>query len=363
MAHPIILVAGARPNFMKVGPIHSELVRRGLESMLVHTGQHYDHNMSQVFFDDLGISNPDFYMGVGSDSHSRQTAKIMVQFEELCMKHKPRLVVVVGDVNSTLACAITSAKLHIPVAHVEAGLRSNDMTMPEEVNRVLTDRVSDFLFTTSRGASENLVREGIDSGKIHFVGNVMIDSLTYAVNNMANSTIVSELSLGGIDYGIITLHRPSNVDDYETLSGMLDAIKQISLEKRLVFPAHPRTINSLNSFGFMETIDANDNISITQPLGYLDFVKLVSHSIFVMTDSGGLQEETTFLGVPCITLRENTERPITVTQGTNIIAGTSKQSILNSFSNLDFHSEWSKPELWDGRSASRIVKIIENIDY
>ncbi len=354
----VILVAGARPNFMKIAPIHKQLRHRGVNTLLVHTGQHYDHNMSQVFFDELGIPEPDIHMGVGSDSHSRQTAKIMIHFEDVCLEHNPRMVVVVGDVNSTLACAITAKKLGITVAHVEAGLRSRDIQMPEEINRVLTDRISDLLFTTSRGANENLFSEGCSSESIFFVGNVMIDSLYKAVKHSQKSTILKDIGVVEQGYCLVTMHRPSNVDNLSTLSGLILALEQISREIPIIIPAHPRTVHSLERFEMADRIRNNNQIYLIPAQGYFDFINLVKNSKFVMTDSGGLQEESTILGVQCLTLRKNTERPITVTQGTNKVVGTETKDIIDAFHNLDFSKKTQSPEYWDGKTAHRIAKVI-----
>lgn len=359
---PVILVAGARPNFMKIAPIHREMKNRGIKQLLVHTGQHYDNNMSQVFFDDLGIPVPDIHMGVGSGSHAKQTAAIMVEFEKICNEHNPSLVVVVGDVNSTLACAIVASKMHVPTAHVEAGLRSGDMRMPEEVNRLVTDAISDILLTPSRDADENLLREGRRDEDIYFVGNIMIDSLFDTLRRVEESSILSDLDLDSGGFGVLTMHRPSNVDDLQKLRGIMGALEKICESVRLVFPVHPRTSNKIEEFGLVSEFEDIANLTMIDPVGYLDFIALVSGSRIVITDSGGIQEETTALGIPCITMRENTERPITVSQGTNRVVGTEPSSIISevieSLARSD--GESSIPEYWDGKTAKRIVDVFES---
>lgn len=358
---PVILVAGARPNFMKIAPINQEMRKRGIGQLLVHTGQHYDNNMSQVFFDDLGIPEPDIHMGVGSGSHAKQTAAIMVEFEKICIEHSPSLVVVVGDVNSTLACAIVASKMHIATAHVEAGLRSGDMAMPEEVNRLVTDAISDILLTPSRDADQNLLKEGRKEDDIYFVGNIMIDSLFETLGSVGKTSILSDLDLETGEFGVLTMHRPSNVDDRQKLLGILGALREICKSVRLVFPVHPRTSNKIVEFRLMSEFEDIDNLTMIEPVGYLDFIALVSESKIVITDSGGIQEETTALGIPCITMRENTERPITVSQGTNRIVGTNPSSIISEVkSSLNKSSEKPTiPEYWDGKTAKRIVDVFE----
>ncbi len=358
---PVILVAGARPNFMKIAPIYQEMAKRGIDQLLVHTGQHYDANMSQVFFDDLGIPEPDIHMGVGSGSHAKQTAAIMVEFEEICIEHNPSLVVVVGDVNSTLACAIVASKMHIATAHVEAGLRSGDMTMPEEVNRLVTDAISDILLTPSRDADQNLLQEGRSEDDVYFVGNIMIDSLFGTLESVGESSILEDLDLASGEFGVLTMHRPSNVDDRQILVGILDALREICKSVRLVFPVHPRTSNKIAEFQLMSEFEDIDNLTMIEPVGYLDFIALVSESKIVITDSGGIQEETTALGIPCITMRENTERPITVSQGTNRIVGTKPSSIISEVDSSMRESGVNTqiPEFWDGKTAKRIVDVFE----
>lgn len=360
--NPIILVVGARPNFMKIAPLHAELERRGIGQVLLHTGQHYDKNMSKVFFEDLGMPEPDIYLGIGSGSHASQTANIMLDFEKICIDLEPRMVVVVGDVNSTLACAIVASKLHIPIAHVEAGLRSGDLRMPEEINRLVTDALSDLLFTPSSDADENLLKEGKDPNKIYLVGNIMIDSLFENLGRAEKSNIHEELNLKNRDYGVLTLHRPSNVDDKAVFTGIVAALEEICKELPLVFPLHPRTRINAEKFGLIARLDAVRNITMTEPLGYLDFIALTSNSTIVLTDSGGIQEETTAIGIPCITLRENTERPITVLEGTNRIVGSGTTEIIEAV--MEALSKDSKdanvPKYWDGETSTRIADILEN---
>lgn len=358
----ILNIVGARPNFMKIAPIVREMRQRenNFLPLLVHTGQHYDAAMSDSFFCDLGIPKPDFHLEVGSASHAVQTAKIMTAFEPIVLQEKPDWVLVVGDVNSTIACALVCAKLGVKVAHVEAGLRSRDKTMPEEINRILTDAISDLLLTTSQDADENLKAEGVAPEKIKFVGNVMIDSLFYNLEKAKNLKVREKLDLAGKDYAVLTLHRPSNVDEKEVFSGLLDALCEISQKIPIIFPVHPRTRANIEKFGFAELIE-NSNIKLIEPLGYLDFMNLYSQSKLVLTDSGGLQEETTALGIPCLTLRENTERPITIELGTNILVGTNPEKIKQAaHSILESNSKIDKliPPLWDGHSAERICNAI-----
>ena len=374
----IILVVGTRPNFMKVAPIlkaieyHNEKGRRPkIEPLLVHTGQHYDHAMSQSFFEDLGMPRPDINLSVGSGSHAEQTGKVMMAFEPVLQQRRPDLVLVVGDVNSTLACTIAAKKLNIAVAHVEAGLRSGDTTMPEEINRKVTDCIADYLFTSEPSANENLAAEGIHAGRIYFVGNVMIDTLFDHRERAAASTILEELGLREAQrikpYGVATLHRPSNVDSPVIFREICEALATLSKDLPLVFPCHPRTREKVRAFGFRHLGDELkgewNGIMLTPPLGYLDFLQLTANSKIILTDSGGIQEEATIMGVPCLTLRENTERPITVVQGTNRIVGTDKIRILQGF---DLAMEEPKgrlrgPDKWDGQAAERIVEILAKI--
>ena len=357
MEKPIILVVGARPNFMKIAPLYDELKSRGISQLLLHTGQHYDQNMSKVFFEDLGMPEPDIYLGIGSGSHAEQTAKVMVEFEKVCNEHNPSMVVVVGDVNSTVACSLVSAKLWIPCAHVEAGLRSHDREMPEEINRLVTDAIANILLTPSPDGSENLRLEGVVEDRIKFVGNIMIDSLMNNLDRAKESTIHSDLGIKDNHYAVLTLHRPSNVDDQESFTQIISALEEIGPKIPLVFPIHPRTNNRAEEFGLKQRLESIPNIILTPPAGYLDFVSLMAGSRMVLTDSGGLQEETTALGIPCLTLRENTERPITVTEGTNTIVGNSTDAIISAANDiLESGGKAGRiPKLWDGNTASRIA--------
>ena len=354
----VLNIVGARPNFMKIAPIVREMRRREshFKPLIVHTGQHYDEAMSDSFFADLDIPKPDYHLEIGSASHAVQTAKIMTAFEPVVLAEKPDWVLVVGDVNSTIACALVCSKLGVRVAHVEAGLRSGDMAMPEEVNRLLTDRISDLLLTPSTDGDENLLKEGIAPEKIKFVGNVMIDSLFYSLEKSKKSNIREDLNLKAKEYAVLTLHRPSNVDEKETFDGILKALAEISAKIPIIFPAHPRTKSRISEFGFEKLIE-NSNIKFIEPLGYLDFLRLYSGAKIVLTDSGGLQEETTALEIPCLTLRENTERPITIEMGTNNLVGTNRTKITKTaFDVLDRKSSQDAkiPPLWDGKTAERI---------
>ncbi|MGH7496631.1 MAG: non-hydrolyzing UDP-N-acetylglucosamine 2-epimerase [bacterium] len=354
-------VVGARPNFMKIAPLIDEMKKHvGIEAKLVHTGQHYDEKMSKLFFNDLGLPVPDIYLGVGSGGHGEQTGKIMIEFEKIISAEHPDIVLVVGDVNSTIACGLVAVKLGVKLAHVEAGLRSYDRTMPEEVNRVLTDQISDYLFLAERSAFANLEREGVDRQKCFFVGNVMIDSLMKHRERAEQSTILHELKLESKKFGLITLHRPSNVDVKENLENIFGALLQIQRELPLIFPVHPRTRKQMKLFGLDDKIAQARQLILTDPLGYLDFLKLTAHARLVITDSGGIQEETTVLGVPCITVRENTERPVTVSEGTNVVIGMSPQRILEeSYRILEGKAKkGGVPEFWDGKAAERIVRIL-----
>jgi UDP-N-acetylglucosamine 2-epimerase (non-hydrolysing) len=354
----IILVGGARPNFIKIAPLYFELLKcpERFAPLIVHTGQHYDQKMSEVFFKDLGLPEPDINLEVGSRSHAVQTAKIMMAFEEVLLKHKPDLVVVVGDVNSTLACALVAAKLRIKVAHVEAGLRSFDKDMPEEINRVVTDSVSDYLFTTCEDANQNLRKEGISLDQIFFVGNVMIDSLLGYHSKISQSDVLERFQLKEKEYCLLTLHRSSNVDGKETFHKIIRAIQQISKETKVIFPVHPRTQKMMKEIQLEE-----QNLICTEPLGYLDFLKLEESARLVLTDSGGVQEETTFLKVPCLTLRENTERPVTITSGTNHLVGLDPEAIIKEVDVLlgDGYRDFALPPLWDGKASQRIVNVLK----
>ncbi len=355
----ILHVVGARPNFMKVAPILAALrSRSGLTQILVHTGQHYDAKMSDVFFQDLGMPAPDVHLGVGSGSHAQQTAKVMTEIEPVLLREKPDVVVVAGDVNSTIAVALVAAKMGIGVAHVESGLRSRDWSMPEEVNRVLTDRLSDLLFTPSRDGDETLAREGIDPRRVHFVGNVMIDSLRAALPRALQSRIHQQLELTPKAYALATLHRPANVDDPKSLSRVLSALSQIATKLPVVFPIHPRTRARLEADPGLK--QEASSLKLTDPLGYLDFLALTNSARVVMTDSGGIQEETTALGVPCLTMRENTERPVTCEIGTNTLVGTDPlQVVPAALAVLEGRGKQGTiPELWDGHAAERIATIL-----
>jgi UDP-N-acetylglucosamine 2-epimerase (non-hydrolysing) len=441
----LMLVAGARPNFMKIASIinaikmHNASIENStfnIQHLLVHTGQHYDDSMSEAFFKDLDLPKPDIHLEVGSGTHAAQTADIMKRFEPVLLEHQPDVVIVVGDVNSTVACALVASKINYSdnslthslinkrvnrplVAHVEAGLRSFDRTMPEEINRVLTDGISDFLFTTEQSANENLKREGIPEGKIYFVGNTMIDTLLKHKQTAQKSNILNKLGLLTdnqhpeirdqkpttnnqiLPYAVLTLHRPSNVDNRETFQNILEAMKEVAKHLPVIFPAHPRTLNRIKEFNFEDYFNFDSVLSTppphiycVDPLGYLDFLCLMSNSKLVLTDSGGMQEETTILGIPCITLRENTERPVTITFGTNILAGVQKEQIISSaLSELEkYNSTPSKsvystfttqpsalnpqpstfntqnstlntqqsfsPSLWDGQAGQRIINIL-----
>jgi len=358
----IVNVVGARPNFMKMAPLVRALRGRGIDQRLVHTGQHYDDNMSKVFFEDLEMPPPDIYLGVGSGSHAEQTARVMVEFEKVCQEVKPDLVVVVGDVNSTLACSVVSAKLWIPVAHVEAGLRSGDWRMPEEINRVVTDRLAEILLTHSPDADEHLAREGVPPERIHRVGNIMIDSLVANLEKARRSGVLDELSLDSRGYAVVTLHRPSNVDEPATLLRIMGVLHEIAERLPVIFSCHPRTAVRLQGLESYDRLAVRGDLRVLPPLGYLDFLHLLSQSRLVLTDSGGLQEETTYLGIPCITIRENTERPITLTAGTNVLAGTDPEKILTAARPaLDGEAVvGGAPEKWDGKTAPRIVDVFEN---
>jgi UDP-N-acetylglucosamine 2-epimerase (non-hydrolysing) len=349
----VVCVAGARPNYMKIKPVMDALERRGAEVVLVHTGQHYDPAMNDVFFADLGIRPPDRFLGVGSGTHAEQTGRVMTAFEPLLGEVSPDIVVVVGDINSTLACALVTAKAGALLAHVEAGLRSRDWSMPEEVNRVATDRVSDYLLAPSPDAVENLRAEGYREDQIHLVGNVMIDTLLANLERARASAILDEYGLAKGEYGLVTLHRPANVDDPEVLTGLLKALGEIAGRLPLVLPVHPRAAERLAAIG------VPGGIRLVPPAGYLDFIALQDSARLVLTDSGGVQEETTALGVPCVTLRDNTERPITVEQGTNVLAGRDPARIVATVNRvLDGPPAPRRPELWDGRASDRIADVL-----
>lgn len=356
----IISVVGARPNFMKVAPI-SEAFKKYSDKIIhkiCHTGQHYDEKMSKVFFDELGLPKPDYYLGVQGGSHAVQTAKIMVEFEKILLNEKPDLVLVVGDVNSTIACSLVAAKLHIKIAHVEAGLRSFDNEMPEEINRILTDRISNYLFVTEKSGLENLNNEGVPEEKVFFTGNVMIDNLINQLPKINESKILDELNLTKEEYSLITLHRPSNVDTKESLEVITDFLSRLSKKIKIVFPIHPRTKNNLSKFNLLEKLD--ENIILTDPIGYIDFQSLMKNSKVVVTDSGGLQEESTYLKVQCITVRTTTERPVTIDVGTNQMVGVDFEKALSKCDEiLDGKIKTGNiPDLWDGNAADRITEIL-----
>ena len=368
----IMSIVGARPNMMKVAPLMAEMRRHeDIQPVLVHTGQHYDYSMSQVFFDQLRMPEPDYNLEVGSGTHHAQTAEIVRRFGELVQSDRPDMVVVVGDVNSTIACALVAAKEQIPVVHVEAGLRSFDRTMPEEINRLLTDAISDLLFTTEESGNRNLANEGVAPDKVFLVGNLMIDSLVGALDLARESSLRLELGLQPQRYAVLTLHRPSNVDDRDQLTRTLDAIAQIAERVPVLFPAHPRTAAKIGQAGLaaVKTWEGGEipdtGIWMMPPASYLDFLGLVEQAAMVITDSGGVQEETTYLGIPCLTYRNNTERPVTVSMGTNKLVGSDPLQLLSKALELLETSEPGgnrpapvRPPLWDGRTASRIVQIL-----
>jgi len=388
----ILNIVGARPNFMKIAPIQREMEKNSaLEPLIIHTGQHYDEKMSKLFFDDLELPRPARYLKVGSATHAQQTAKIMVEFEKVVDEEKPDLVLVVGDVNSTAACSMVAAKMGVKIAHVEAGLRSFDRTMPEEINRMVTDTLSDYLFVTEQSGLDNLRKEGVPDEKVFFTGNVMIDSLVYFLDKAKNSNIIDQLSLNGNEYALVTLHRPSNVDVKENFEKLLNAFSEIENDLKIVFPIHPRSRKMLTNFGLDDRISAMQNLVLLDPIGYLDFMKLMHDAKLVLTDSGGIQEETTYLGIPCITLRENTERPVTIDVGTNVLVGSDTELVISEAKKVisgerpvtidvgtnvlvgsdtelviseakKVISGQSKkgqvPDLWDGKAAERIVSII-----
>ena len=357
----LISVVGARPNFMKIAPIIKEFSKhKEIQNILVHTGQHYDDNMSKDFFDVLNIPKPDINLEVGSGSNSWQTSEIIKRFEKVCVEYKPDLVIVVGDVNSTLACSIVAKQLNIKLAHVEAGLRSFDMTMPEEINRRVTDNLTDILFVTEQAGVDNLLNEGISKEKIFFVGDVMIDALVSELDKIKNAKTIQKYNLNRGTYAVSTLHRPVNVDNKENLLEILDAFKSIQEKIRIILPMHPRTKKNIDRFGLNDKMKSMKNLIITEPLDYVNFMNLVMNSKFVLSDSGGIQSETTYLGIPCITLRETTEKPVTLNEGTNVIVGNDKEKIiLESIKVLNGDIQNHKiPELWDGKTAKRIVEVI-----
>ena len=357
----IINIVGARPNFMKIAPLMAAYDKHpSIEPLLVHTGQHYDAAMSELFFRQLGIPEPDINLEIGSASHAMQTAEIMKAFEPVMLEHRPDVVLVVGDVNSTIACGLVAVKLGARLVHVEAGLRSRDRAMPEEINRVLTDAISDLLFCTEQSGLDNLLAEGVPQDRVFLVGNVMIDTLLKNRAQAERSGILGELGLEPGSYAPLTLHRPSNVDDPETFGRILEALDVIQTDLPVIFPVHPRTRAILEQSPLGSRVEAMSGLRLIDPLGFLDFLKLTSEARLVLTDSGGIQEETTILGVPCLTLRENTERPITIEIGSNQLVGTDTQAILDAYHSVisGQASTGQRPPLWDGKAAERIVEII-----
>jgi UDP-N-acetylglucosamine 2-epimerase (non-hydrolysing) len=356
----IISVVGARPNFIKVSPVHKAFKKYGksIQNLICHTGQHYDKNMSGIFFDELELPKPDFYLGVGSGSHAVQTAKIMIEFEKVLISENPDLIIVVGDVNSTIACTLTASKLNIKTAHIEAGLRSFDREMPEEINRLLTDSIADFLFVTEKSGLINLRNEGIPDDKIFFTGNVMIDSLVRHLPLAEKLSFYKKYKLEKNKYVLVTLHRPGNVDTKEGLEALLKLLNTLSDKRKILFPVHPRTKLNMKIFGLDNLV--GKNIIITEPVGYLDFLSLIKDSELIITDSGGIQEESTYLGIQCITVRNNTERPVTVDVGTNQCIGTDMIKVEEAALRI-LNGQIKKgiiPELWDGKAAERITEII-----
>ncbi len=360
----IHLIIGARPNIMKMGPLYKELQKHSHKyiTQIVHTGQHYDERMSDLFFSELNISKPDFELEVGSASHAEQTARIMERYEEVVLKSSPDLIIVAGDVNSTLACTLVATKLHIPIAHLEAGLRSFDRSMPEEINRIVTDSISDLLLTPSKDADINLTKEGFAKEKIHFVGNIMIDSLINNLNKAKDSDILNKLTLEPQSYILMTMHRPSNVDNLDSLKELVDVVRNIANLMPVVIPIHPRTESNIKMFGLESEFYSIKNLFVLPPVGYHDMLKLEMNANCVVTDSGGIQEETTFMGVPCLTVRENTERPITITSGTNKLVKLNTKVILAEIDKILSVSDcdYSIPEYWDGNTSARIVDVLDN---
>ncbi|MFO1054350.1 MAG: UDP-N-acetylglucosamine 2-epimerase (non-hydrolyzing) [Planctomycetota bacterium] len=357
----VVNVVGARPNFMKVAPIMDAYrAAPDIRPLLVHTGQHYDERMSDLFFRELGMPKPDVNLEVGSGGHARQTADIMTRFEPVLLEHKPDAVLVVGDVNSTIACGLVAVKLGIKLIHVEAGLRSGDRGMPEEINRILTDSISDLLFCTERSGMENLAREGVDPMRCHMVGNCMVDTLLKNLERARRSKILEQLELTERGYVVVTLHRPSNVDDPAALARLLGIFEEVEKDFRIVFPVHPRTRQRLTQDGLRQRVEGMKNLMLLEPAGYLDFVRLCDAARLVLTDSGGIQEETTIMGVPCITLRDNTERPVTCEIGTNQLVGNDPERALAAYRRvIEGHAgHGAVPPLWDGHAAERIVAIL-----
>ena len=360
----ILCVAGARPNFMKIAPLMRAFAAYPeIETMLVHTGQHYDRKMSELFFEELHIPKPDINLEVGSGTHAVQTAEIMRRFEPVLLEHRPDYVLVVGDVNSTIACGLVAVKLGIKLIHVEAGLRSFDRTMPEEINRILTDSISDILFVSEPSGEKNLLHEGIDPGKIHFVGNVMIDTLLTNREKAMRSSILTDMGLVPKGYVTVTLHRPANVDDPAVLKEIIEAFDHIQKQIPIMFPIHPRTRKNLANMGILGRIEQMPGLHLMEPVGYIDFLRLMSDSRIVITDSGGIQEETTILGVPCMTMRDNTERPVTLEQGTSRLVKRTTPSIIEAFEQCmhENGTDTRIPDLWDGQASERIAGILGNM--
>ena len=357
MPKTIVHVVGARPNYMKIAPVmHALRSVAGIQQRLVNTGQHYDTAMAGAFVTDLELPVPDRDLGVGSASHSVQTAKVMIGFEQVCLEERPDLVVVVGDVNSTMAASLVAAKLLIPIAHVEAGLRSGDRTMPEEINRIVTDRLAELLLTPSADGDENLKTEGVEPSKIHLVGNVMIDTLKKFLPAAGFDRVSSRWPFRERGYAVLTLHRPSNVDEPETLRAILEGVQAVARDMPVVFPVHPRTRGRLASFGMEPLLQG---VTLAEPLGYIDFLALTSHACLILTDSGGLQEESTSLGIPCLTIRENTERPVTITHGSNLLVGTRTENIVRGYGEaMAREGTFPVPPLWDGKASERVAAVI-----
>ncbi len=360
------LIVGARPNFMKMAPLYKEFKKYSDEFSvkLIHTGQHYDERMSKFFFDDLQLPYPDEYLEVGSGTHGKQTARIIERYEDVLLKDMPDLVIVAGDVNSTVACALDAVKLHIPVAHLEAGLRSHAKSMPEEINRIMTDVISDYLLTPSPDADKNLLKEGKPKDKIYLVGNIMIDSLIQYKNKAEESKILDEIGISKKDYALITLHRPSNVDNEKGLLTILNAFEEINKDVKLIFPIHPRTRKRIEEFNLEEKVNSMKNLYLVPPAGYYDFLHLQMNAKFILTDSGGIQEESTYFGIPCLTLRPNTERPITIWEGTNQLVKLETDDIIDAAKKIiaGDMKQGKIPKFWDGKTAERIVQIFRNED-
>ena len=361
MKKKILSVVGARPNFMKVAPIHRAISKHDeFEHVICHTGQHYDKNMSDTFFADLDMPRPKFFLNVGSGTHAEQTAKIMIEFEKVITDYRPDLVIVVGDVNSTIACTLTAAKCGIKTAHVEAGLRSFDKSMPEELNRMATDAIVDYYFVTEQSGIDHLHSGGVDDERMFFVGNTMIDSLHYALPFAEKSTILNDLGIKAKEYALITIHRPSNVDDAINLKSMLKVLNYLTKYRTVVFPVHPRTRNNIKKYGLGDLTD-NEKLILIEPQGYVNFLALMKYSDFVLTDSGGIQEETTALGTPCLTARTTTERPSTISIGTNILVPPTMDGIINAIDNImsNPRKKGKVPPLWDGKAAERIANVLK----